>query len=211
MTADSRLTPLPVSYAQRIADLATERGERTALIFIAPDGSERSISWAELDARANQMARLAICLPTRAEHIIAAIAGWRLGSCTLPLSPQMADRERAEILAVSESWRTTVMLVEQQGLHACNIGLDQLPAFETVDASPLPALTAWPGKAICSGGSTGRPKIILDDRPWQKLTDRAALCTTSAFEPIRPSSSPAVCTTTSPSASPTMACSRGTP
>ncbi|WP_104126597.1 AMP-binding protein [Cryobacterium sp. Y57] len=186
MTADSRLTPFPVSYAQRIADLATERGERTALIFIAPDGSERSLSWAELDARANQLARLladrgvgpktllAICLPTRAEHIIAAIAGWRLGSCTLPLSPQMTDRERAEIIAVSESWRTTVMLVEQQGPHACDIGLDQLPAYETVDASPLPAVTAWPGKAICSGGSTGRPKIILDDRPWQKIVGQGS-------------------------------------
>lgn len=181
MTADSLSTPSPVSYAQRIADLAAERGERTALIFVAADGSERSLTWAELDSRANQMARvlaghgvgqttlLAICLPTRAEHIVAAIAAWRLGACTLPLSPQMPDRERREILAVSESWRSTVMLVEHQGQYPGDIGLDQLPDLETVDDSPLPMHIAWPGKAICSGGSTGRPKIILDDRPWQKI------------------------------------------
>ena len=181
MTADSPFITSPVSYAQRIADLAAERGERTALIFVAPDGSESCLSWAELDTRANQMARLlagygvgpttllAICLPTRAEHIVAAIAAWRLGACTLPLSPQMPERERREILAVSESWRTTVMLVEHEGQYPGDISLDELSALDTVDASALPAITAWPGKAICSGGSTGRPKIILDDRPWQKI------------------------------------------
>jgi non-ribosomal peptide synthetase component F len=181
MTADSPFITSPVSYAQRIADLAAERGERTALIFVAPDGSESYLSWAELDTRANQMARLlagygvgpttllAICLPTRAEHIVAAIAAWRLGACTLPLSPQMPERERREILAVSESWRTTVMLVEHEGQYPGDISLDELSALDTVDASALPAITAWPGKAICSGGSTGRPKIILDDRPWQTI------------------------------------------
>ena len=174
-------SPTPVSYAQRVADFAHSRPERTALVFVAPDGGERSLSWAELDRQANQMARvlalhgvgpdslLAICLPTCPEHVVAAIAAWRLGACTLPLSPQLPDRERREILAVSDSWRRTVMLVEHQGQYDNDLGLDQLPALGDFDDSPLPPLSAKPGKAICSGGSTGRPKIILDDRLWHKV------------------------------------------
>src|SRR5690554_5697966 len=181
MTETSLLDTAPITYAQRVADFAATRGESTALVFIAPDRSEVSLNWSELDSRANQMARalsrhgigseslLAVCLPTRPEHIIATIAAWRLGACTLPLSPQLPERERLEILAVSEAWRPTVMLVEDHSQHAGSLGLDELPYLDTLDDGPLPAVVANPGKAICSGGSTGRPKIILDDRPWQKI------------------------------------------
>jgi bile acid-coenzyme A ligase len=182
----STTDPAPVSYAQRVADFAGSRPTQTALIFVASDGSERRVSWAELDRKANQMARalalrgvgteslLAICLPTCPEHIVAAIAAWRLGACTLPLSPQLPDRERREILAVSDSWRPTVTLVEHEGQYDDDLGLDRLPALEDFDDSPLPAIDAKPGKAICSGGSTGRPKIILDDRVWQKTPGRGS-------------------------------------
>jgi len=181
MPEASLIETAPVTYAQRVADFAAARGERTALVFVAPDSSEVSLTWAELDSRANQMARalalhgvgpetlLAICLPTRPEHIVAAIAAWRLGACTLPLSPQLPDRERQEILAVSEAWRPTVMLAENQSQQPGSLGLDQLTDLDSFDVGPLPAVVAQPGKAICSGGSTGRPKIILDDRPWQKV------------------------------------------
>lgn len=180
MPETSLIETAPITYAQRVADFATTRGERTALIFVGPDNNEVSLTWAELDSRANRMARalsragvgpetlLAICLPTRPEHIVAAIAAWRLGACTLPLSPQLPERERQEILAVSGAWRTTVMLVEDQRQHPGGLALSQLTDVAG-DDGPLPAVVAQPGKAICSGGSTGRPKIILDDRPWQKV------------------------------------------
>jgi bile acid-coenzyme A ligase len=175
------VTTSPVTYAQRVADFAATRGDRNALVFIGADGNERSLTWAELDSRSNQMARalsergvgpetlLAICLPTSPEHIVAAIAAWRLGACTLPLSPQLPERERQEILAVSEEWRTTIMLVEEQGQYPGSLGLDELSELADLPSEPLPPAVAHPGKAICSGGSTGRPKIILDDRPWQKV------------------------------------------
>ncbi len=181
MTETPLVDTKPVTYAQRVADFAQTRGDSTSLVFVAPDGGEVSLTWAELDSRANQMARalaengvgpdtlLAICLPTRPEHIVAAIAAWRLGACTLPLSPQLPQRERQEILAVSESWRPTVMLVEDHAQHPGSLGLDRLSGLDALDDGPLPPRVAHPGKAICSGGSTGRPKIILDDRPWQKV------------------------------------------
>src|SRR6202042_3552096 len=33
----------------------------------------------------------------------------------------------------------------------------------------LPDRISHPGKAIAAGGSTGRPKIIVDPRPWAML------------------------------------------
>jgi bile acid-coenzyme A ligase len=179
----------PVSYAQRVADFANSRPTRIALVFVAPDGGERRLTWAELDRKADRMARalarhgvgadslLAICLPTCPEHIVAAIAAWRLGACTLPLSPQLPDRERREILAVSDSWRPTITLVEHEGQYDGDLGLDRLSDLDDLDdldAGPLPSIDARPGKAICSGGSTGRPKIILDDRVWQKTPGRGS-------------------------------------
>jgi bile acid-coenzyme A ligase len=182
-TRSRAVTPVRTSigYGQRVAELAGERADETALIFVAIDGSERTLTWTQLDRRANQMARLlaqngvgpqsllALCLPTCPEHVICAIAAWRLGACTLPLSPQLPDRERREILAVSESWRPTVMMVQEQPQRPGDLALDELPNLDEYDDGPLPPAVSHPGKAICSGGSTGRPKIILDDRPWQKV------------------------------------------
>lgn len=170
----------PVGYGQRVEEFARSRPEETALVVVAPDGSESSLSWRELDGRANRMARLlarhsvgpgtllAISLPTCAEHVVAAIAGWRLGACTLPLSPQLPDRERREILAVCESWRPTVMVVPDGSCRG-DVTLDELRELGQFDDGPVPTVVSDPGKAICSGGSTGRPKIIIDDRPWQKI------------------------------------------
>lgn len=156
-------------------------------MFVAPDGTEESVTWLELDARANRLARLlsrrgigaeslvAICLPTCLDHIAVAIAAWRLGACTLPLSPQLPDRERREILGVSERWRPTVMVVADTPQRRGDVALNQVQAdLASAEEGPLPSVIANPGKAICSGGSTGRPKIIIDDRPWQKVPGRGS-------------------------------------
>lgn len=170
-----------VGYAQRVHDFATTRPTQTAVVVVAPDATERSVSWAELERESNRMARalsrrgvgpeslVAICLPTCIDHVVTAIAAWRLGACTLPLSPQLPDRERDEILAVCEAWRVTVMVVADAPRRPGDLALGQIEPESAADAGePLPSVVPHPGKAICSGGSTGRPKIIVDDRPWQK-------------------------------------------
>ncbi len=60
----------------------------------------------------------------------------------------------------------------------------------TLDTSSLPAITPHPGKAIGSGGSTGRPKIIVDPKPRARDRGRRAFamvgivpCDVDVFEP----------------------------
>ena len=47
-----------LSYGRRLTALATERADDVAVVFAAADGTERTITWAELERRANQVAAL---------------------------------------------------------------------------------------------------------------------------------------------------------
>ena len=47
-----------ISYGRRLTQLAEQHPDDTAAIFVAEDGTETPITWAELEARANQMADL---------------------------------------------------------------------------------------------------------------------------------------------------------
>ena len=46
-----------ISYGRRLAMLAEQHPDDTAVVFAAEDGSESTISWRELEARSNQVAR----------------------------------------------------------------------------------------------------------------------------------------------------------
>ena len=47
----------PVPYVRRIAELGATRTDDVALTVVARDGSERTLTWGEVDARSNQLAR----------------------------------------------------------------------------------------------------------------------------------------------------------
>ena len=75
------------SYGRRLRQLASERPDDLALLFAAEDGTDREISWRELDERSTQVARalaeeglgrgdrLAIGLRNSPEHLFAAFGG----------------------------------------------------------------------------------------------------------------------------------------
>ena len=145
-----------VSFGQRLTDLAQKHGDSAPAITLArQDGTEDSLSWAGLECWSNRTARLLaskgvdagtmVCIGiwNNLEHYAAAYGAWKLGACTLPLSPRMPDIEFDGITALR---------------HAG-------PFADT----PLPDITAHPGKAIASGGSTGRSKIIVDPNPWARI------------------------------------------
>lgn len=162
---------------------AERLGDATALIF-----GDREWSFAELDRGANRMARelarlgvvqndrVVICMPNRAEYIQAFYAVWKLGAAPCPMSNRLVAAEFA----------TTVQLVEPRCIigdgstHASEhpfLNVD-LPFGEDLSDAPLPPAIATPGKIVPSGGSTGRPKLIVDPVPSVWGPDKA-----SAFRP----------------------------
>lgn len=100
---------------------------------------------------------VSICLPSDSTLITAAVAAWKIGATPQPLSTKIPPVELAEILAVSEPalviGRTDIDLPSWQ------------PDDEVPEAVLLPDVMAPSWKAPTSGGSTGRPKVIVTTTP----------------------------------------------
>ena len=177
-----------ISYGRRLGDLARERPDAPALVFARRDGSERRFTWRELDRASNRLARhfaahglrqgdwLVIGLYNCPEHTLATLAGWKLGACVLPLSARLPAAERDGLLVLADpalvvaDWDPDDRDLADGDLNdrdlAGRLGLADLEAAGDLDPGPLPDRVSHPGKAVGSGGSTGRPKIIIDPRPW---------------------------------------------
>ncbi|MBA2933524.1 AMP-binding protein [Sphingomonas sp. CGMCC 1.13654] len=155
------------------------RGSSERAGAIALRYADDAISWGELDrrsdARAGQLLALgvapnelvAISLPNGVAHHIWSFAAWKAGAtpCVLPTRlpghelQQMVDLAAPRILV-----RATGDAIDGVSV----IGADQ--SAPTVPPPPR-GLTADNWKAIGSGGSTGRPKLIVDHGP-PRLTAR---------------------------------------
>ena len=130
-----------------------------------------TLSWLELDRRTNRLARaytqlgvqpddlVTIALPNSTAFIEAAIAIWKLGATPQPVSAKLPGRELAEIVELANSSLVVGADAEfVMGRTAIPVGWEPDP---TLSDAELPDHVASHFKAPTSGGSTGRPKIIL--------------------------------------------------
>jgi bile acid-coenzyme A ligase len=169
---------VPVSFGRRLTQLAAQRPVEPAIVWIGQGGAERVTSWEVLDRRSNQLARamrqrnvgneslVVIGLPNVPEHFIAGYAAWKLGALVLPLKHNLPKRERDQILEVGAP---TLVVADWDDVAVPTLGSTGLAATMKLPDAPLPDIVPHPGKAIGSGGSTGRPKIIVDPRPWARV------------------------------------------
>ncbi|CAB4773538.1 MAG: AMP-binding protein [Actinobacteria bacterium] len=122
---------------------------------------DESITRRELDHRSNQVARalaaqevgagdlVAIVLPNGVDLFVTVVAAWKLGAVPLPLSHRLPSAELDAVLGVA------------QPAAVLRTPID--PRDE--DASPLPAIPMRYWKAMSTGGSTGMPKVVIDESP----------------------------------------------
>ncbi|OBF29187.1 AMP-binding protein [Mycobacterium sp. ACS4331] len=146
----------------------------TALATAAPDAPAitcqgRTVTRAELDATTNRLARafaelgvgqddyVTISLPNSIEWIEAAIACWKLGAVPQPLAPAMPDDELAAILDLRE--RALLVGRSDPRGRTPHVPPGFTPGPQHSDAA-LPEAVSPVWKAMASGGSTGRPKLI---------------------------------------------------
>jgi bile acid-coenzyme A ligase len=148
-----------VSYPRALALHAAEKPEGIALVV-----DERRLSWRELDARSTRLAHViaergvshgdfvTIGLRNGSRFVVACFAAWKLGAVPQPISWRLPDAEREAIL--------------EQAKPALVLRADE-PDLETRGAcnDPLPDATSPSKQALASGGSTGRPKLIVDALP----------------------------------------------
>ena len=176
-TAAAGPQPLPLDTLHGIFERQVQtRPDARALTL--PGGE--AVTYAELDARANRLARhlrrlgvgpetrVALCLERSAEMVVAILAALKAGGAYLPVDPSYPGDRKAWLLADSGA----AVLVSRSelagdwaaGIHA--VLLDD-PATSAViaeeDAASFPSLAEPDNLAyvIYTSGSTGRPKGVL--------------------------------------------------
>lgn len=160
--------------------LAAEDPKRTAVVV-----DDESVSRAELEGRANAMARVlaalgvrpddlvAIVLPNGVDFYVATLATWKLGATPLPVSHRLPDAELGPVIDLADP----ALVVGAEGARFGG-GRPWLAAGvrpdDGVDDSPLPPVAPRYARALTSGGSTGRPKVIVSHQPGVLDPDRPA-------------------------------------
>lgn len=143
-----------------------------------------SVTYAELDARTNQLARayealgvkqdnfVTIALPNSLEFVVASFATWKVGATPQPISAALPRAERNAIVDLAKP----SLLV---GGHDLDREVASLPVgwsgYGSYSEEPLDERIASKIKAMTSGGSTGRPKLIVMPFPAMWDLDGAFL------------------------------------
>lgn len=141
----------------------------------------RTVSRAQLEASSNRLARayaglgvsqgdfVTIALPNGIEFFESCFATWKLGATPQPISAKLPKFERDGIIEIGKPKLIVGVEEGAYGDTPC-LRFDFAPDPELSDA-PLPEVTAVHFKAMTSGGSTGRPKLIVSKLPAQADTD----------------------------------------
>lgn len=129
----------------------------------------------QIDTRANRMARaleqlgvgqddlIGIMLPNSLAHHVFAFAVWKLGATPLPLSAKLPDAEMQAIVELAQP--KLVIGASAERLPGVTILPGDFTPDPTLSDAPLPENIAKVWKVMTSGGSTGRPKLIMDANP----------------------------------------------
>lgn len=144
-----------------LAAQAARDPDRTALTL--PNGA---LTRAELEKRSNQRARqlqragvkhndtIIFAIPNGAAYYEFVYGVWKAGATPIHVSHKLTAREFEEIVTLAQPRLTltpTSPLLSEE--------------FSDLDDTPLPLQVASRWKISTSGGSTGRPKLIIDPNP----------------------------------------------
>ncbi len=101
-----------IPFGTKLQQLAEQRCDDTALTVIARDGTEHSMTFAELDGRANQWGRaltasgaeigslVALAIPNSEQLVLAVLGCWKIGAVPVPMRWDLPDWERSRVLEV---------------------------------------------------------------------------------------------------------------
>lgn len=153
-------------YVSTLARLAEESPEFVAIVC-----GQHSLTRGEWERQANRLAHayaalgvteggyVAIALPNGIPFYVALLATLKLGAVPMPISYRLPDSERQAIVELADAQLVVGVDAELHPARVC-VPADFVPEPGTSDA-PHPVVVSEAWRAITSGGSTGRPKIIV--------------------------------------------------
>lgn len=149
------------AFGARLARIAGQDPDGLAIVC-----GTQTLTWDELDRRTNRLARryaelgvrpddmVSIALPNGIAFFEAVLASAKLGAVPQPLSHRMPAPERAAIVELAAS----ALIISETD--------PPTPGDDDPDLdAPLEPRIAASWKAPTSGGSTGRPKLIVSTQP----------------------------------------------
>ncbi|MCH2170803.1 AMP-binding protein [Myxococcota bacterium] len=159
-----------VSYGRGLTILAEQKPEHVALVH---EGV--SLTRADLEGRANRLARVlmergvsrgdfvTLALPNGVDFVVSAFAIWKVGAVPQPISSRLPEVERSALVDLANP--ALIIGVDETDYpgRACLPAGFQPPTELSVSA--LPDCASPERQALASGGSTGRPKLIVDVLP----------------------------------------------
>jgi bile acid-coenzyme A ligase len=133
---------------------------------------DRVVTREEFELRCNRRARLLaehgvrqddlvmVALPNGLEFYETTMAVWKLGATPAPISTALSDIELRGILDVGKPRLTVGVDTRRAGGHSVLPSIAEVP--DSYSAAYVSSLVPRYWKAMTSGGSTGRPKLIVD-------------------------------------------------
>jgi len=154
------------------AALAREAAKQPGAIAVQCE--DRALSWESLHRRTNRVARalgkhglkqgdfLTIALPNGVDFVEACYAAWKVGAIPQPVSFRLP---KAELDAIVELAETPFVIGDASTKSVRpSLAIGELLEQERDDSDLVDRVSpAW--KAPTSGGSTGRPKLIVSGHP----------------------------------------------
>ncbi len=141
---------------------------------IAVESEDRSLTWESLHRRTNRLARalelhglrygdfLTIALPNGTDFVEACYAAWKVGAIPQPVSFRLPKPELDAIVELAN----TPFLIADSTTNSTRPTVTIGELHDSVsDDSDLEDRIAPSWKAPTSGGSTGRPKLIVSGQP----------------------------------------------
>ena len=167
---------IPISFAARFAQLAADAPDRMAVTI-----DDRTVTFAELDRLGDDMARhlrslgvgvddfVTVAEPNSIEFVVACVACWKLGATPQPVSSRLPRLELEAIIELADP-RVVVGLADDlvealAGPTRATLPIGFVAPPSPAGAESLPDAVAAAWKAPTSGGSTGRPKLIVSGDP----------------------------------------------
>ncbi|MFK7912586.1 MAG: AMP-binding protein [Pseudomonadales bacterium] len=169
-----------ISLSRIVAHWAAQQGPQIALVH-----DDTRLSWDDLERRSNRLARayaalgvghndfVTIALPNGVEFFEACIATWKLGATPQPVSARLPAFEREQIIELANP-ALVVGIEPIANDKRATLPQGHVPSA-ALDDGPVPEITAESFKAMTSGGSTGRPKLIVSKQPAVTDPDVPAL------------------------------------
>ena len=158
----------PVSFSRRLTDLADADPDRPAVSC-----GEARLTRRELDDAAVALARdlaargvtegamVTIALPNSVEWFVAMAAAWKLGAVPQPVGAHLPAPELRAVVELADPAVVIGVDAGVAGDRPCLPAGHRPERDAPAAAGPLPDAVSPAWKAPTSGGSTGRPKLIV--------------------------------------------------